>query len=127
MKLLYVEDDRINAMLFEAAMQMQPDFELQVAEDAQQALELAPSWRPDVLIIDAHLPDMSGYDLLQALRTLPGLLRTPAFMCSADDLPEDVARAKEAGFFGYWSKPINITLILADLEALRPANRSPDC
>lgn len=123
MRLLYVEDDRINAMLFEATMQMQPDFELQVAEDAHQALDLALLWQPEVLIIDAHLPDMDGFELLRAMRQVPGLSGTPAFMCSADDQPEDVSRAKNAGFAGYWAKPINIARIMTDLEALRNAGR----
>ena len=126
MRLLYVEDDRINALLFEAAMQSRADDELQVVEDGRQALETARQWMPDVLIIDAHLPDMSGFHLLQALHTLPGLARVPAFMCSADDAPEDLARARDAGFQGYWSKPINLTRVMADLDALRAAD-TPTC
>jgi CheY-like chemotaxis protein len=37
-------------------------------------------------------------------------------MCSADAMPEDVRRAYEAGFVGYWTKPINVSSVLADIE-----------
>ncbi|WP_374592923.1 PAS domain S-box protein [Aquabacterium sp.] len=121
MRLMYVEDNRINAMLFEQALKLHPGFELRIAEDGQHALEIAEHWTPDVLVLDAHLPGMSGFEALLALRTLPGLADAPAFMCSADAMPEDVQRAKDAGFMGYWTKPIEVQLVLADLETLRPS------
>ena len=120
MRLMYVEDNRINAMLFEQALKLQSGFELRIAEDGQHALEIAEHWTPDVLVLDAHLPGMSGFEALLALRTLPGLAHAPAFMCSADAMPEDVQRAKDAGFLGYWTKPIEVQQVLADLDGLRP-------
>ena len=74
---------------------------------------------PDVLVLDAHLPGMSGYELLRALRQVPGLEEAPAFMCSADAMPDDVQRAKAAGFIGYWTKPIDIARVMQDLDTLR--------
>ena len=81
-------------------------------------------WTPDVLVLDAHLPGMDGFELLDALRRQPGLSVTPAFMCSADAMPDDVQRAAAAGFTGYWSKPINIAKIMSDLDRIS-ANRQP--
>lgn len=116
LRMLYVEDDRINAMLFSAAVQLQGGFELRVAEDSEEALALVSDWTPDVLVLDAHLPDTNGFDLLQTLRQQPSLSRTPAFMCSADSMPADVKRAAEAGFSGYWTKPVEIARIVADIR-----------
>ena len=85
-------------------------------------------WRPDVLVLDAHLPGMDGFQLLHALRREPGLHDVPAFMCSADAMPDDMQRAAAAGFAGYWSKPINIARIMTDLDrisaGLPPASAS---
>jgi CheY-like chemotaxis protein len=120
MRLLYVEDNRINALLFEEALKLQPGFELRVAEDGAQALELACEWHPEVLVLDSHLPDVNGAALLQRLRQLPGLASVPAFMCSADAQLEDVQQALAAGFLGYWAKPISIVSVLSDLQALLP-------
>jgi PAS domain S-box-containing protein len=117
LRMLYVEDNRINAILFEEAMRLHGDcVELRVAEDGDQAVLIAGSWHPEVLVLDAHLPGASGFDVLRLLRALPGLDNVPAYMCSADAMPDDVQRAYEAGFVGYWTKPINVGSVLADVE-----------
>jgi CheY-like chemotaxis protein len=117
LRMLYVEDNRINAILFEEAMRMHGDrVELRVAEDGDQAMTVAQQWQPEVLVLDAHLPGISGFEVLRLLRTLPGLDTVPAYMCSADAMPDDVQRAYEAGFVGYWTKPINVSAVLADIE-----------
>lgn len=116
LRLMYVEDNRINALLFSAALQLHGGFDLRLAEDGEEALALVRDWTPEVLVLDANLPDMNGFDLLGALRGQPGLGSTPAFMCSADAMPADRQRAAGAGFVGYWAKPIDIGGIVADIR-----------
>ncbi len=115
LRMLYVEDNRVNAMLFSAMLTQRGGVELHIAEDAAEALALVVGWTPDVLVLDANLPDMSGYELLGALRSQLGLTLIPAFMCSADAQAEDIARAMNSGFTGFWPKPIDIRQVLADL------------
>ena len=115
LRLLYVEDNRVNAMLFSAMLAQRGGMELQVAEDAAEALALIADWTPDVLVLDANLPDTSGYELLGVLRNRLGLTRIPAFMCSADAQAEDIAKAMNTGFTGFWPKPIDIRQVLRDL------------
>jgi PAS domain S-box-containing protein len=119
LRLLYVEDNRVNALLFEEAMRVLGGFELRVAEHGTDALSLVREWTPEVLVLDANLPDMSGFEVLRRLRELPALAGVPAYMCSADAMPEDIQRARDAGFDGYWTKPIEMAVVSADLEALR--------
>lgn len=121
LRLLYVEDNRVNAILFEEAMRMRSDIDLQVAADGAEALALALHWQPALLVLDAHLPDMSGYELLARLRAMQAPAVVPAFMCSADARDEDLRRASEAGFAGYWTKPIDLARVMADLDALQGA------
>ncbi len=118
LRMLYVEDNRINAILFEEALRLRDGVELRLAEDGAEALFQVRGWRPDVLVLDAHLPGMDGFELLDVLRREPGLSDVPAFMCSADAMPDDMQRAADAGFAGYWAKPINIAKILNDLDQL---------
>ncbi len=127
LRVLYVEDNRINAMLFEEALRPYEQIQLDVAEDGQMALSMVRAQAPHVLVLDAHLPGMSGFDVLKALRTLPDMADVPAFMCSADAMPDDIARAKEAGFAGYWTKPIDIVAVTDELCRLaeRPQNSPP--
>lgn len=118
LRVVYVEDNRINALLFQEALRPYDELWLEVAEDGQMALSMAREHRPEVLVIDAHLPGMTGFEVLRALRTLPGLADTPAYMCSADALPEDIERAREEGFVGYWTKPIDIEHVTEELLRL---------
>jgi CheY-like chemotaxis protein len=118
LRMLYVEDNRINAILFEEAIRLREGVELRLAEDGAEALFQVRGWCPDVLVLDAHLPGMDGFELLDVLRREPGLEAVPAFMCSADAMPDDMRRAAAAGFAGYWAKPINIAKIMSDLDQL---------
>ncbi len=119
LRMLYVEDNRINALLFEEAIKLRGGVELRIAEDGDEALALVEQWPPEVLVLDANLPGMTGYELLLELRKRPALADAPAFMCSADAMPDDVRRARSAGFLGYWTKPIDIARVMSDLDALR--------
>jgi CheY-like chemotaxis protein len=117
---LYVEDNRINALLFDEALRSLANVQLSIAEDAPEALATVKAAPPDVLVIDGHLPSMTGHDLLTQIRRLPHMQAVPAFMCSADNLPEHKQRALDVGFTGYWDKPIDIdevTQVLSTLAA----------
>lgn len=119
LQVLYVEDDRISALLMATMVAQEPGVELRIAEDGAEAMAaVAGGWRPDLLVLDAHLPDTGGHALLGRLRVLPGLAHVPACMCSADDREEDHQRAADAGFALYWSKPVNVLLVQASLRAL---------
>jgi PAS domain S-box-containing protein len=117
-RVLYVEDNRVNAMLFEAVLGVRPDIELRIAETGWEALDVVERWVPDVLVLDANLPDIHGVRLLRQMREIEDLKATPAFMCSADALEEDVQVARAAGFADYWTKPVDFTKVFADLRGL---------
>jgi CheY-like chemotaxis protein len=68
MHLLYVDDDRINLMLFESACAALAGLRLSTAASGAEALELARADPPQLLVIDLHLPDTDGHALLHALR-----------------------------------------------------------
>ena len=86
------------------------------ATDGTAALDLLTTVEADVIMTDIHMPGMTGFDVLKQLRAVPGLADAPAFMCSADAMPDDLARARDAGFVGYWTKPIDFTKVFADLD-----------
>jgi CheY-like chemotaxis protein len=107
MHLLYVDDDRINLMLFENACTALDGISVSAAASGAEALELARLQVPQLLVIDLHLPDTDGPALLQALRCESGLSDVPAFLCSADEGSEVQRLAADAGFAGCWSKPVD--------------------
>jgi CheY-like chemotaxis protein len=122
MRVLYVDDDRVNALLFVETCRFASGVEVETANTGAQALELAPNWKPDLLVIDLHLPDTNGYLLLPALRhclDAPGL---PAFLCTADEGQRVAGPAAQAGFDGCWTKPVDLTQVLRELARYNPAS-----
>ena len=107
-RVLYVEDNALNVLLFEEVLRREPGVELRVAISGEEALALVQHWTPELLIIDMNLPGVTGTELLRALRLHPALAGVPAVVCSADAMPEDRARALAAGFDHYWTKPIDV-------------------
>lgn len=109
MRVLFVDDDRINAMLFEELCRMAgDDIELRTAEDGAQALQWASNWSPDLLVIDLHLPDTDGCALLPRLRACVGRPELPAYLCTAEMASEALPKAARAGFTGCWIKPLSL-------------------
>lgn len=121
MRLLYAEDNRLNALLFQEMLRGQADIDLRIAEDGAEAIRIAAEWSPQVLVLDAQLPDMSGFELLSLLRALPALAAAPAYMCSAEATPGHIAQSRAAGFDGYWAKPLDIAEVTSALQALARA------
>ena len=116
MRVLYVDDDRVNALLFtETCRVAGPGIQVETAGSGAEALVLAPQWRPDLLVIDLHLPDMLGYALLPQLRAALARPALPAFLCTADEADEVAQPARVAGFDGCWTKPVELPLVLAEL------------
>ncbi|MDD5324430.1 MAG: response regulator [Polaromonas sp.] len=118
MRVLYVEDNMFNLMLFDEVMQTREDVELRIAKDGAKGLDIARTWLPDILVLDAHLPDTHGIELLQLMRSIPELQNKPAFMCSGDSQPEQKKAARDAGFEGYWTKPVDIDKLFVDLDRI---------
>jgi CheY-like chemotaxis protein len=117
MKVLYVDDDRINSLLFVETCRFAGGVDVETAATGAEALELALRWKPDLLVIDLHLPDTTGYDLLPALRLALGAPSLPAFLCTADEAPLVEQPAREAGFTGCWTKPVELQKVLSELSA----------
>jgi PAS domain S-box-containing protein len=122
MRVLYVEDNMYNLMLFDDVMRTRDDVEMRMAQNGAQGFEVASTWQPDVLVLDGRLPDTHGIDLLKRMRAIAGLEDTPAFMCSADTLPEHKILAEQAGFTGYWTKPVDFDKVFDELDRVAASN-----
>jgi PAS domain S-box-containing protein len=117
LSVLYIEDNAVNALLVAQALSLRPNMRLLSAVDGASGVALAREQRPDVVLVDMQLPDFDGYEVLQRLRSDGAA--GPAFIAlSASAMPEDVLRAKAAGFIDYWTKPIDLGRFLAGLDAL---------
>lgn len=99
---LYVEDNRVNFLLVEQLMMIWSLVELHHAEDGARALELMRAVEPNLVILDLHLPDMNGLEVLRRLREEPAFARARVAVLSASAMPGDVAAARDAGVAEYW-------------------------
>lgn len=115
MRVLYVDDDPVNSLLFVETCRFGRGIEVEVAATAAQALELVGRWTPELLVIDLHLPDLDGYQLLSALRSRLNA-RPPAYLCTAEEAHLVEGPARAAGFDGCWCKPVDLTAMLAVLS-----------
>jgi PAS domain S-box-containing protein len=107
-RVLYIEDNAVNVTLVEAVIAGVPGLELATAVDGVQGVALARQLRPDLVLVDMHLPDIDGLEVLRRLRADPATAALPCIALSANAMPEDMARARQAGFADYWTKPIDV-------------------
>jgi two-component system CheB/CheR fusion protein len=89
-------------------------YETQVAASGEEALQMAASFRPNVILLDIGLPDLSGYEVARRLRESGDFAVTRIIAVSGYDTPEARDRAVEAGFDHHLSKPVP----LKELEKL---------
>ncbi len=120
MRVLYVDDDRLNGFLFENLCVAAGGLEVVCAASGAEALQVACDTRPELLVIDLHLPDTDGFALLPALRAVLNQPDLPALLCTADHPDEVGAAAKSAGFRGCLEKPVTV----ASLARLRDEHRN---
>ena len=105
--ILYVEDSPVNIKVVRHALkQYRPDAVILTAPTAKTGLELARAYQPDAILLDIRLPDMSGYEVLAALRRYDQTRDTPILGISSDATPDDVEKGLQAGFQNYLTKPL---------------------
>jgi len=117
-KVIYVEDNPSNIAFMRELMEDLPSVELFTAPTAEIGIEMIRAHLPDVVIMDINLPGMSGIEAVARLRELPETKDIPIIGLSAAALLRDTARAKEAGFYRYLTKPVKIDELTATLEEL---------
>jgi PAS domain S-box-containing protein len=117
-RVLYIEDNLANLAVVERLLASRPGIELQPAMQGRLGLELAALHHPDLIILDLHLPDISGVDVLAALQADPSLADIPVLIASADATPGQVQRLLDAGARAYLTKPLDLLELLAHIDTL---------
>ncbi len=115
-RILYIEDNPANMRLIERTLARRPDIELLTAMQGGLGLLLAREQQPDAIFLDLHLPDMGGYELLQALRADAATAGVPVIVISADVTPRQIERLMLAGAQAYLTKPLDLHQFLKVLD-----------
>lgn len=117
---LYIEDNLSNLRLMEQILARYPRVQLVEAMQGALGLNLAMTQCPDWILLDLHLPDLSGEEVLRQLCQEPRTKRIPVTVLSADATPVQIHRLHAAGAREYLTKPLDVKQIIALLEATLP-------
>jgi PAS domain S-box-containing protein len=117
-RLLYIEDNPVNALIIAELVARRNDLELHIAADGLTGLAQARALQPGLLLLDMQLPDIDGLEVLARLRADPATAAIPVIALSANAMPDDVDRALAAGCSAYWTKPLDFRAFMAGLESL---------
>jgi PAS domain S-box-containing protein len=119
LRILYVEDNPSNVALLADLLALRPGWVLDVATDGPQGLAKLRAEMPDVGVIDIDLPGMDGNALCRQARADAALAHIPLLALTAQAMPDDLRRMREAGFDAVMTKPLDVTRFLGEIDRLR--------
>lgn len=102
---LIIEDEEDAAELF-AEMMRVSGFRVLKTSNSAPAIAMMASEKPDVIILDIMMPEISGLDILRQMRRDPELANIPVVVVSAKSMPADIKNGMEAGASTYLTKPV---------------------
>jgi PAS domain S-box-containing protein len=121
---LYVEDNLSNLTLVQRILAPRGDITLIPAMQGGLALELARVHRPDLILLDLHLPDIHGEEVLRQLRQAPDCRDIPVIVLSADATPGQLDRLVAAGAQAYITKPLDVRPFVGALDRALDSRRA---
>jgi PAS domain S-box-containing protein len=122
-QIVYVEDNPINALLMQEVIARRPDCTLHLAVSVRDGIDMIGRLRPDLVLVDLHLPDGSGLKVAEWMRTIPVLTRVPVVVVSADSTQAQRDASTVAGVHTYLAKPIRLDETLLLIDELLPASK----
>ncbi|HUG54741.1 MAG TPA: response regulator [Vicinamibacteria bacterium] len=123
-KILLVEDNEMNRDMLSRRLERR-GYDVVIAVDGQQGVDLAQSAQPDLILMDMSLPVIDGWEATRKLKGLGPMKATPIIALTAHAMSGDRERALEAGCDDYDTKPIELPRLLGKIEALLGTRAKP--
>jgi signal transduction histidine kinase/CheY-like chemotaxis protein len=117
-KILYIEDNISNLRLVQRILERDGDIELVSAMQGQLGLELAREHQPELILLDLHLPDVTGDEVLRQLRDDPQTGSIPVVVLSADATAGQIQRLLSEGARAYLTKPLDVAELRGLVDSL---------
>ncbi len=117
-RIMMVEDDLDIQAVARLALEALGGFTVEVCSRGHEALETAPVFRPDMILLDVMMPGMDGSTTLQQLRTLPHMATVPVVFMTAKVMPDEIAHYKTLGALDVIRKPFNPMTLAATLNTI---------
>ena len=116
-KILLVEDNEMNRDMLSRRLSRR-GFEIIIAADGQEGLDLAATGAPDLILMDMSLPTMDGWETTRRIRARPPTAGIPVIALTAHAMSGDREEALDAGCDDYDTKPIEFERLLGKIAAL---------
>jgi putative two-component system response regulator len=123
MKILVVDDDRLTVSALEQLLQRHGYSRVMGITDSRTALETCSSFDPDLILLDLIMPDVDGFEVLEALRSDGSERFLPIVVLTGDESEEAKARALEVGATDFLVKPVSQTEALLRIRNLLETRR----
>ena len=114
----YIEDNETNVEVMRGILAQRAQVEMDVSVAGLDALAAIRARRPHLVLLDMHLPDISGIELLRHLKADPTTTTIPVVVVSADATGQQIDAALDAGANRYLTKPVSVSELLAALDEL---------
>jgi two-component system cell cycle response regulator DivK len=118
-RVLIVEDNELNMKLFHDLLEAS-GMEILQTRNGTDALKVAKQERPDLIVMDIQLPEMSGLEVTERIKSDPDLKPIPVIAVTAFAMKGDEERIRAAGCEAYLSKPISIDRFIATVKQFLP-------
>lgn len=122
-RVLLVDDDEVNLLLTSIALR-ERGFDITEATGGEQAMRILTEWLPDVVVLDAMMPGLDGFETCRQLRQLPGFESLPVLMLTGLDDDASITRAYEAGATDFFVKSTQWSLLSGRLRYLLRSART---
>lgn len=116
-KILLVEDDGMNRDMLSRRL-MKRDYDVVIATDGEQGVNMARTEDPDIVLMDMSLPVMDGWTATRTLKDDPGTAGIPVIALTAHAMSGDEDKARAAGCDDFDTKPVELKRLLGKIEAL---------
>jgi two-component system, OmpR family, response regulator len=117
-RIMLVEDDPDIQTVTSLALGSFGGFDVRICGSAQEAVDSAAQFRPDLILLDVMMPGMDGLDALMALRGIPATAAVPVVFLTARVQPHEVERYRELGSLAVIPKPFEPTALAATIRAI---------
>ncbi len=118
LRLLHVEDDLDILEIAAMSLELSGGFVVQQCENGADALRIAPEFKPDVMLFDMMLPEMSGVQLMAAIRQAPGFADIPVIFMTARAQPQERRELIEKGAIEVIVKPFDPVMLGDQIKSI---------